>query len=132
MRRLIALGLCLSSLANADDKPEKPDLAVIHRIKDEAFRRGQVMDHLFWLTDANGPRLTGSPGFKSAADWAVKTLAGWGASQSRLESWGKFGRSWAVTLDQRREQRVRILSVELVVRQVVRLSAPGRCASRWW
>jgi hypothetical protein len=97
MRRLIALGLCLSSLVNADDKPEKPDLAVIHRIKEEAFRRGQVMDHLFWLTDANGPRLTGSPGFKSAADWAVKTLAGWGASQPRLESWGKFGRSWAVT-----------------------------------
>src|SRR5690348_16545986 len=51
----------------------KPDLAVVHRIKDEAYRRGRVMDHLFWLTDVNGPRLTSSPGFRSAADWAVRT-----------------------------------------------------------
>ena len=40
---------------------QKPDLAAIHRIKEEAFRSGKVMDHLFWLTDANGPRPTGSP-----------------------------------------------------------------------
>ena len=59
----------------------KPDLAVVHRIKEEAYRRGQVMDHLFWLTDVNGPRLTASPGFRSAADWAVRTLATWGASE---------------------------------------------------
>jgi carboxypeptidase Q len=98
MPRLLALTLSLSAaVALADDKPEKPDLAVVHRIKEEAFRHGQVMDHLFWLTDANGPRLTGSPGWKSAGDWAVKTLAGWGASQPHLESWGKFGRSWQVT-----------------------------------
>jgi carboxypeptidase Q len=79
--------------ALADDKP---DLAVVHRIKEQAFRDGKVMDHLFWLTDANGPRLTGSPGFRSAAEWAVHTLAKWGAAQPRLESWGRFGRSWAV------------------------------------
>lgn len=52
---------------------------MIHRIKAEAFRSGKVMDHLFWLTDANGPRLTGSPGFRTAADWAVKALQGFGA-----------------------------------------------------
>ncbi len=55
----------------------KPDLAVVYRIKDEAYRRGKVMDHLFWLTDVNGPRLTASPGWKSAADWVVRTLASW-------------------------------------------------------
>jgi carboxypeptidase Q len=38
------------------------DLMVVHRIKVEATARSQVMDHLFWLSDANGPRLTGSPG----------------------------------------------------------------------
>ena len=26
----------------------------------------------------------------------MRTLAGWGASQPRLESWGRFGRSWSV------------------------------------
>jgi carboxypeptidase Q len=94
MKRTILLLLAFAGVARADDKP---DLAVIHRIKAEAFRNGQVMDHLFWLSDANGPRLTASPGFRSAADWAVRTLAGWGATQPRLESWGRFGRSWTVT-----------------------------------
>ena len=35
------------------------DLSVIHNIKQEAFQNGKVMDHLFYLTDVNGPRLTG-------------------------------------------------------------------------
>ena len=74
----------------------KPDLAVVHRIKEEAYRRGRVMDHLFWLTDVNGPRLTASPGFRSAADWAVRTLASWGAANAHLEPWGHFGRAWTV------------------------------------
>ncbi len=54
------------------------------------------MDHLFWLTDVNGPRLTGSPGLRSAADWAVRTLASWGAASPHLEPWGHFGRAWTV------------------------------------
>jgi hypothetical protein len=74
----------------------KPDLAVVHRIKDEAYRRGRVMDHLFWITDVNGPRLTASPGFRTAADWAVRTLTSWGAANAHLEPWGHFGRAWSV------------------------------------
>jgi hypothetical protein len=94
MHKKVLLLALLLGVAHAD---EKPDLNVVNRIKDEAFRHGQVMDNLFWLSDANGPRLTGSPGFKRAADWAVKTLAGWGALSARLEPWGRFGRSWQVT-----------------------------------
>src|SRR5262249_53904389 len=80
-------------VARADGQP---DLAVIYRIKDEAYRRGRVMDHLFWLTDVNGPRLTASPGFRSAADWVVRTLTAWGASNPHLEPWGHFGRAWTL------------------------------------
>jgi carboxypeptidase Q len=71
------------------------DLTVIHNIKQEAFQNGKVMDHLFYLTDVNGPRLTGSPGFQSAANWVVKEIQGWGISNAHLESWGEFGRSWS-------------------------------------
>jgi len=74
----------------------KPDLAVVHRIKEEAYRRSQVMNHLFWLTDANGPRLTASPGFRTAADWAVRSLTSWGAASPHVEPWGHFGRAWTV------------------------------------
>jgi hypothetical protein len=79
--------------ARVDDKP---DLDVVHRIKDEAFRRGKVMDTLFYLTDVNGPRLTGSPGFRSAADWVVRKLTEWGTTHPHLEPWGHFARAWSV------------------------------------
>src|SRR5712691_9805550 len=72
---------------------ERVDLDAIHKIKAEAFENSKVMDHLFYLTDVYGPRLTNSPGFFAAADWVVKQLEGWGIS-SHLETWGPFGRGW--------------------------------------
>jgi carboxypeptidase Q len=93
----LAVALASSTAWASESKTEtKPDLAAIHRIKEEAFRSGKVMDHLFSITDANGPRLTGSPGFDSAADWAVKALRSWGLTGVHLEPWGKFGRAWTV------------------------------------
>lgn len=98
MQRVV-LGLALLPglvplLAHAD---EHVDLATIHRIKSEAFEDSKVMDTLFWLTDANGPRLTGSPGLRSAQDWALHALQGWGAANGHLEKWGTFGRGWSMS-----------------------------------
>jgi len=76
---------------------EKVDLAAIHRIKREAFQESKVMDHLFYLTDVNGPRLTGSPGFTAATEWSIRSLKSWGIAGARTEAWGTFGRGWAVT-----------------------------------
>jgi hypothetical protein len=76
---------------------EEVDLAVVHRIKAEAFDKGEVMDHLYYLTDLGGPRLTASPGQRQAADWAVAKLKGWGIGSARTEPWGRFGRSWRLT-----------------------------------
>src|SRR5271170_3328614 len=44
---------------------EKVDLTVVNKIKGEAFQNSQVMDHLFYLTDVYGPRLTNSPGHRA-------------------------------------------------------------------
>ena len=52
------------------------------------------MDHLFFLTDVGGPRLTASPGQRAAADWAIARLKSWGIANARSEPWGRFGRSW--------------------------------------
>ena len=87
----------LLSLAPALRAQERVDLETVHRIKREAFQNSKVMDHLFYLTDVNGPRLTGSPGYRAAADWSVRTLKAWGIGGARLEDWGAFGRGWAVT-----------------------------------
>ena len=75
---------------------ERIDLDAIHKIKAEATQNSQVMEHLFYLTDVHGPRLTNSPGFLGAADWVVKQLQEWGI-KAGLEKWGPFGRSWTFT-----------------------------------
>lgn len=73
---------------------EPVDLSVIHRIKTEAFENSKVMDHLFYLTDVHGPRLTGSPGYKEAGDWVLSRLKEYGLTNVHEESWGPFGRGW--------------------------------------
>jgi len=73
---------------------EKLDLGIVHRIKSEAFQNSKVMDHMFYLTDVHGPRLTGSPGYKEAADWVVSRLKEYGLANVAEEKWGPFGRGW--------------------------------------
>src|SRR6185369_9259997 len=41
--------------------------------------------HMF--TDVYGPRLTGSPNHKAAAEWAVKQMTTWGFDNAHLEPW---------------------------------------------
>jgi len=93
MKKLVVLSLFAAALCAED----AVDLAVVQRIKKEAFQNSKVMDHLFWLTDVYGPRLTGSPGFATAANWAVKRLKEYGVEDAAIEPWGKFGRSWRLT-----------------------------------
>ena len=92
--RTLTLPVCvLLALATAGAQ-ENPDLSVINRIKSEEFQNSKVMEHLEYLTDVYGPRLTGSPEFKEAADWALKRLESYGLVNGHLEKWGPFGRSW--------------------------------------
>ncbi len=50
---------------------DRIDYAMLSRIREEGLQRSQVMDLVSWIADVHGPRLTGSPGFKEAGDWAV-------------------------------------------------------------
>ena len=89
-----ALAVCLW----AQEKPERVDLEAAHRIRNEAFgANSKVMDTAFHLSDVYGPRLTGSPGFKAAADWAIGKMKEWGLAKIKQEPWGPFGRSWICT-----------------------------------
>ncbi len=72
------------------------DLNVINRIKAEAFEHSKVMEHLQYLSDVYGPRLTASPEFKEAGDWALKRLQEYGLENAHFEKWGPFGRSWSL------------------------------------
>jgi len=79
----------------AQPPAEKIDYDAIYRIKDEGFARSKVMEIESWLTDVYGPRLTNSPNYRKAGDWAVKQLSEWGLANVKLEPWGPFGRGWS-------------------------------------
>ena len=60
---------------------------MIDRIKKEGTDHSKVMDIAHHLTDVSGPRLTNSPGFMRAANWAKDELASWGLGARAVEGW---------------------------------------------
>jgi carboxypeptidase Q len=103
----------LMFLSSAVWAQQPVDLGVVGRIKAEAYDRSKVMEHLSYLTDVYGPRLTASPEFNQAAEWAMNRLREYGVGNVHLESWGPFGRSWSA----------RQWSVELVEPRYAQLDA---------
>ncbi|HEY4874102.1 MAG TPA: M20/M25/M40 family metallo-hydrolase [Puia sp.] len=93
MRKLFFLPL-LFFAAGLFAQDEKLDMDMIQKIRNEGFNNSQVMEIIFNLTDASGPRLEGSPGFFRAANWAKNKLASWGLENAKLEPWGDWGKSW--------------------------------------
>ena len=101
MRRFIltitAAALVTSvSLSIRAQSAEPVDLDAIAKIREQGMNNSQVMDHLFWLTDRFGPRLTGSPQIEEAGDWVVETLRDWGLQNVRKERFA-FGKGWELT-----------------------------------
>ncbi|RAW03114.1 M20/M25/M40 family metallo-hydrolase [Pseudochryseolinea flava] len=91
----IASAIFITPLASDAQSIEKVDTATISKIKNEGNNRSQVMSILSMLTDIHGPRLTNSPGYKRAADYAKSTLEGWGAQNVHFDVWDEdFGRGW--------------------------------------
>ena len=93
LMRTIVIALAAVLAASAADPV---DLAVVNRIKAEEFQNSKVMEILQNISDRYGPRLTGSPEFKEAADWALERLKEYGLENAHLEKWGPFGRSWTL------------------------------------
>jgi carboxypeptidase Q len=90
----VVLGVLLAwPLAAQWTSADRPDLDAVFRIKDEGLQRSKVMEIESYLTDVYGPRLTGSPYIKEAADWAERTMNEWGLANVHREPW-PFGRGW--------------------------------------
>jgi carboxypeptidase Q len=74
---------------------ERLDLQVLERIKDEGLNRSHVDTLAEYLTDAIGPRLTGSTGMRRANDWTARMFRQWGLANVAVEPWDSvFGRGW--------------------------------------
>lgn len=93
-RTIVIFGLFFAAASLAGQSGTAPNQAVA-RIRDEGLNRSQVTETMFWLADAYGPRLNGSPAFEQAGDWAVRQLQNWGVSNVHKERW-KFGRRWSL------------------------------------
>lgn len=92
--RKLAVSLLFLFISCSLFAQEKPDMEMIYKIKEEGSKNSKVMDIAFQLTDVNGPRLAGSPGYNKAANWAKSELAKWGLTNAALEPWGEFGKGW--------------------------------------
>jgi carboxypeptidase Q len=97
MRRSAALFLLFVSVAAFPlaQTVEKLDYETIGRIRDEGLNRSQVMDHISWLADVYGPRLTGGPGIQQAGDWTLKKFSEWGLANPHRETF-PFGKGWSL------------------------------------
>jgi hypothetical protein len=94
---IVALG-CVAALgavpsALGQEAPDAGALATLAKIRDEGLHRSKVESVFDQFVNVIGPRLTGSPAHKRAADYARETLASWGLTNAHLEPW-VFGRGW--------------------------------------
>src|SRR5262249_32111306 len=105
---LIAISLLSTAVAWGQ---EPVDRDMIAKIKDEGLNHSQVEETFTHFTEDIGPRLTGSPAHKRAAEWARDKLTNWGLSDAHLEPF-EFGRGW--TMDK--------LTVEMVSPRYLPLS----------
>ena len=95
MRPKLICAILLLVFAVAAPAQEKVDLAAINRIKTEALENSRVMDHLFYLTDVHGPRISNSPAYRSAAEWTMGRLKEYGLDNVHKETVPGFGRGWS-------------------------------------
>jgi hypothetical protein len=84
---LVAATLSVPFSATAQDP--------IQRIRTEGLENSRVGELFRTLTTVMGPRLTASPQYNEAANWARDHFAEWGLDDPHLESF-EFGRGWTL------------------------------------
>lgn len=88
---VLLAALCAAPLAAQENNAA----TMIARIRAESLERSEVLALYGHLTDVIGPRLTGSPAYRQAADWALRRLRDWGLADAHLEAFD-FGRGWTL------------------------------------
>lgn len=86
MNRLLFILFCVS-LAVMPVSAQTVDPDINKKIRQEENDHSQIMHTMHFFTDIYGPRLTGSPNHKNAADWALKQMKEWGLENAHLEPW---------------------------------------------
>ena len=97
LRKLVALTVFVCLLSplpvSSQDTPskrEREETEAYWKIRREGTENSQIMQTVHVLSDVYGPRLTGSPNHRAAAEWALKQMQSWGLRNAHLEPWN-FG-----------------------------------------
>jgi carboxypeptidase Q len=93
-RRALALGLIAILLYLPAIAQNGNDKDLLERIRQEEKNNSQIMKTMHMLSDMYGPRLTGSPNHKAAAEWAIKQMTAWGMQNAHLEPWNFAHVGW--------------------------------------
>ena len=97
-RGLVTAGALLLSIAPAASAQSADPIALratLDAIRTEGFSRSQAMDHISWLSDVYGPRVSGTPAIEQAGAWAADRLRSWGLANVHEERFA-FGRGWSL------------------------------------
>ena len=97
-RALLTAGALLLSIAPAASAQSADPTALratLDAIRTEGFSRSQAMDHISWLSDVYGPRVSGTPAIEQAGAWAADRLRSWGLANVHEERFA-FGRGWSL------------------------------------
>lgn len=88
---LLNVALAAAALAQ---QPERIDAELNAKIRTEGLDHSKIMWIEHYLTDVYGPRPIGSPNHVAAANWALKTMTGWGMKNAHLEPFTWRGVGW--------------------------------------
>ena len=117
MKAYLTLALIISFLLPLG--PQEPvDNAVNAKIRDEGLNRSQVLKTFTHFTEVIGPRLTGGPEVKAAAEYSQGLLKEWGVTAPHLEPWD-FGRGWSLEAFRDRNGRAALYAAYRLSRSVV-------------
>ncbi len=61
---LLLCGAAVPSLMSQGPGAEQVDYGMISALRQQELDHSQVLDHVSWLADVYGPRVTGSPGLQ--------------------------------------------------------------------
>jgi hypothetical protein len=87
--------LAACSLAILPALAQAPSLADVNtQLRAQETKDSQLMWWLHEVTDVYGPRVTGSPGLRTAQDFAVGQMVKWGFSNVHLEAWNFNHPGW--------------------------------------
>jgi carboxypeptidase Q len=85
--RLLALTfLAITPITLAAETPKTE----IDRVLSTAREENLAMEHLDYLSNRIGPRLTSSDGLQNACEWTRDRFKSFGIENARLEKWGEF------------------------------------------